>query len=63
MKLKSLCTEKETINRMKRQPTEWKKIFANNATNKGFISKINKPLTQLSIKKKQPNRKMGRRSK
>ena len=40
MKLKSLCTAKETINKTKRQPSEWEKIFANEATDKGLISKI-----------------------
>jgi len=39
---KSFCTAKETINKMKRQPTEWEKIFANDVTNKGLISKIYK---------------------
>ena len=38
-KLTSFCTAKETINKIKRQPMKWKKIFANNETNKGLISK------------------------
>ena len=42
IKLKSFCTTKETINKMKRQPTEWEKLFANDATNKELISKIYK---------------------
>ena len=51
MKLKSFCTAKETINKMKRQPSEWEKIFANESTDKGLISKIFKQLMQLNIKK------------
>ena len=62
--LKSLCTAKETINKRKRQPTEWEKIFGNDVANKGLISKIYKQSMQLNIKKtKQPNPKMVRRSK
>ena len=50
IKLKSFCTVKETINQTKRQPTEWENIFANDATNKGSVSKIYKQLMQLNIK-------------
>ena len=53
MKLKRFCTAKETLNKTKRQPSEWEKIFADEATEKGLISKI---YEQLNIrKKKQPN--------
>ena len=60
MKLESFCTAKETINKMKRQPSEWEKIFANEATDKGLISKIYKQLMQLKIRKtKNPIQKWG----
>ena len=39
MKLKSFCATKETISKMKRQPSEWEKIIANEETDKGLISK------------------------
>ena len=51
IKLKRFSTARETINKTKRQPSEWEKVFANEATNKGLISKIYKQLMQLSIKK------------
>ena len=50
-KLKSFCTVKETINRMKRQPIELEKIFANNIANNRLISKIQKESIQLDSKK------------
>ena len=52
MKLNSFCTSKETINRRKRQPSEWEKIFPNKAIDKALISKIYKQLMELSIKKR-----------
>ena len=51
MKRQSFCTAKETINKTKRQPSEWEKIFANESMDKGLISKIYKQLMQLNTKK------------
>ena len=51
IKLKSFCTAKETINKMKRQPMEWEKIFMNDLTNKRLISKIYKQHKQMNNKK------------
>ena len=51
IKLKNFCTTKETINKMKRQPTYWERISTNEATHKGLISKIYEQLMQLNIKK------------
>ena len=48
-KFKSFCAAKETINKMKRQPTEWEKIFANDVTDKVLISKTHKWLMQHNI--------------
>ena len=55
---------KETISKVKRQPSEWEKIMANEATDKELISKIYKQLLKLNPRKnKQPNQKMGQRTK
>ena len=50
-KLKSFCTTKETISKVKRQPSEWEKIITNEATDKEIISKIYKQLLQLKSRK------------
>ena len=64
MKLKSFCTAKETINKTKRQLSEWENIFANEATDKGLISKIYKQPMQVNIKKNQTTQSQnGRRPK
>ena len=47
IKFKSFFTGKETISKVKRQPSEWEKITANETTDKGLISKIYKQLIQL----------------
>ena len=51
IKLKSFCAAKETISNVKRQPSEWEKIIANETTGKGLISKIYKQLIQLNTGK------------
>ena len=51
IKLKSFCTTKETISKVKRQPSEWEKIIANEAIDKELISKIHKQLLQLNSRK------------
>ena len=48
LKLKSFSTSKEIINKTKRQPTDWEKIFANHMTSKGLVSKIYKQLMMLN---------------
>ena len=50
IKLKSFCTNKETISKVKRQLSEWEKIIANKATDKELISKIYKQLMQLNTR-------------
>ena len=51
IKLESFCTAKETISKVKRQPSEWEKIVANEATDKELISKIYEQLMQLNTRK------------
>ena len=51
IKIKSFCTTKETVSKVKRQPSEWEKIIANEATDKELISKIYKQLLQLNSRK------------
>ena len=51
IKIKSFCTAKETISKTKRQPTEWEKIFANDISEKGLVSKIYKELIKLNTQK------------
>ena len=59
IKLKSSCTAKETINKTKRQPSEWEKIYADEATDKTLISK---QLMKLNIKKQTTQSKNGRKT-
>ena len=51
VKLKSFCTAKESISNVKRQPSDWEKRIANEITDKGLISKIQKQLIQLNTRK------------
>ena len=51
IKIESFCTAKETISKVKGQPSEWEKIIANETTDKGLISKIYKQLIQLNTRK------------
>ena len=61
IKLKSFCKAKETICKVKRQPSKWEKIIANETTDKGLISKIYKQLIQLNTRKtNNPIKKWGK---
>ena len=51
IKHKSFCTAKETISKVKGQPSEWEEIIANETTDKGLISKIYKQLIYLNARK------------
>ena len=63
IKLKRFFKMKETISKVKRQPSKWEKIITNETTDKELISKIYQQLMQLNTRKnKQPNQKVGKRS-
>ena len=62
IKHKSFCTAKETISKVKGQPSGWEKIIANETTDKGLISKIYNQLIQLNTRKT-TNQKVGKRLK
>ena len=57
IKLESFCAAKESISKVKRQPSEWEKIVANETTDKGLVSKIYKQLIQLNARKTNPIKK------
>ena len=48
---RSFCKAKDTVNKTKRQPTEWEKFFTNPTSDRGLISKIYKELKKLDIKR------------
>ena len=51
IKIKSFCTAKEAINKTKRQPMQWEKIFTNDVSDKELISKIYKELIKVNTQK------------
>ena len=64
IKIESFCTTKETISKVKRQPSEWERIIANEPTDKQLNSKIYKQLLQLNFRKINDSiKKMGQRTK
>ena len=64
IKLKSFCTAKEAISKVKRQPSEWVKIIANETMDRGLISKMYKQLIQLNNRKaNNPTKKWEKRPK
>ena len=60
IKVKSFCTMKETVGKMKRQPSEWEKVIANEGTDKQLISKVYKQLMQLNSKINDPVKKWAK---
>ena len=62
IKLESFCTAKETMSKVKRQPSEWEKIITEETTDKGLISKIYKQLIQLNTRKTNNPIKIGKKT-
>ena len=62
IKLKSFCTAKETISKVKRQSSEWEKVIANETTDKGLIFTIYKQLIQLNARKTNNQSKSGEKT-
>ena len=61
IKLKSFCTAKDTISKVKRQPSQWEKIIGNETTDTGLVSKIHKQLIKLNTRKtNNPIKKWGK---
>ena len=63
IKIKSFCTTKENISKVKRRPSEWEKIIANEAIDKEELKNIQATPAAQFQKKKQPNQKVGKRNK
>jgi hypothetical protein len=57
MKLKSFCKAKETVDRTKQQPIDFKNIFSNPTSDRGLMSKVYKELKNLYSKKKKKKKK------
>ena len=62
IKLKSFCTAKDTINKVKSQPSEWEKVVSNETTDKGLISKIYKLLIHCNTEKQTTQSKSGEKT-
>ena len=62
IKLKSFCTAKETISKVRRQPSEWEKTIANATTDKGLISTIYEQFIQLNAEKQTTQSKSGEKT-
>ena len=62
IKIKIFCTAKETLSKVKRKPSEWEEIIANETTDKELISKLYKQLMQLNTRKQRAQSKSGKKT-